>query len=169
MEWRIAMTKRAQMQLFFHGSIILLGAILSGLPLAIAIVKDWGAGAIHAWAVTHASLASASIMLIAVGAAARHLVLPDWESRLLLWTLLGSTYALCIGLVVTAISGDRGMEPVGSTLNLALYAMNVAGVLGALGAGALLVRGAYAALREEARSTVELGAARNDRPSLVPH
>jgi hypothetical protein len=58
------------------------------------------------------------------------------------------------------------MTPDGSALNLALYAANVGGVLGALCAGGLLVRGAYGALRGAARAAVEhdalVGAARRE-------
>ena len=146
------MTERAQMRVLFHGTILVLGAMLSGVPLAVAIVDDAGRDVIHAWGVTHASLVSAGILLIAIGGVARYLVLPGREAGLFSSTLLASTYALCLGLVISAASGHRGMIPTGPALNLALYALNIAGVLGALCAGVLLVRGAHGGLRAAPRS-----------------
>ena len=153
------MTTRAQMQFLFHGAVILLGGMLTGFPLAVAIAGDRGAQEIHAWAVTHASLVSTGVLLIAIGAAARHLALAERESRLFSWTSLSSAYALCVGLVVTAISGNRGLAPEGSALNLALFVANVTAVFGLLAAGVLLVRGAYAALRAARLGTREAGLA----------
>jgi hypothetical protein len=153
------MNTRAQMQFLFHGAVILLGGMLTGFPLAMAIAGERGAQEVHAWAVTHTSLVSTGILLIAIGAAARHLALAERESRLLSWTSLASAYALCIGLIVTAISGNRGLAPEGSALNLALFVANLTAVLGLLAAGVLLVRGAYAALRAARLGTGEAGLA----------
>jgi len=146
------MSTHAQRQFIFHGAVILLAGMLAGFPLAAAIADDWGVQDIHAWAVTHTSLVCACILLIAIGAAARHLALTDRQSRLLPRTLLFSVYALCAGLVVSAVIGHRGLAPDGSVLNLALYVANIAGVSGALFAGILLVRGAHAALRAAAEA-----------------
>jgi hypothetical protein len=146
------MSTHMQRQFVFHGAVILLGGMLTGFPLAVAIARDYGAQVVHAWAVTHTSLVGAGILLIALGAAVGHLALTDRQFRVLLQTLLFSVYALCVGLVVSAVSGHRGLAPDGSVLNLALSLANFAGVFGALFAGALLVRGAYAALHGPARS-----------------
>src|SRR5262245_19489021 len=153
------MTTRAQMQFLFHGAVILLGGMLTGFPLAVAIASDRGAQEVHGWAVAHTSLTGTGILLIAIAAAARHLVLGDWEARWFSRTLLGSAYALCVGLVVTATSGNRGLGPEGPVLNLALYVVNVAGVFGALAGGIMLVRGAYGALRSAGLATREAGLA----------
>lgn len=146
------MSTRAQVQLVFHGAIVLLGGMLTGLPLAVAIVDDWGHEAVRAWAVTHASLVSAGILLIALGAAGRQLALSTGKTALLVQTMVGSTYVLCVGLVVAAATGLRGLTPGGAVLNTMLHVANVVGVLGALVAGALLVHGAAVALRRESRS-----------------
>jgi hypothetical protein len=146
------MSTHTQRQFVFHGAVILLGGMLAGFPLAVAIARNYGAQDVHAWAVTHTSLVGAGILLIAIGAAMRQLALTDRQSRLLPHALLFSVYALCVGLVVSAITGHRGMAPDGSTLNLALCMTNVAGVVGALFAGVLLVRGSYTALHGVARA-----------------
>src|SRR5215468_10163953 len=137
-----SMSPRAQLQLLFHGAVIVFASMLSGIPLAVAIAGDRGAQEVHAWSVTHTSLVSTGILLIAIAAAARHLVLTDSAARLFARTLLFSVFALSIGLVVTALSGQRGLTPQAPLLNTLLYAVNVVGVLGALCAGVLLVWGA---------------------------
>ena len=137
------MTTRAQGQVVFHGTIVLFGGMLAGVPLAAAIVDGRGADAIHAWAVTHSSLVAAGILLLAIGGAGRLLSLGTRESTVLTATLVPSTYALSVGLVVTAATGHRGLGPAGPALNVILYAVNVAAVLGAFVAGVLLIRGAY--------------------------
>jgi hypothetical protein len=146
------MSNQQRAQLLFHGTVILLGGMLTGLPLGVAIADGARPETIHLWAVTHASLVSAGILLIALGAAARHFVLAARQAVVLLWTFVGANYILCLGLVVTAVTGHRGLEPAGPALNVFLHAGNVAGALGALVAGVLLVRGAYGGLSAAARS-----------------
>ncbi len=153
------MTRHTQAQMLFHGTLVLLGGLLAGLPLAGAIIDGRGPETIHAWAVTHSSLIAAGILLLVVGAAGRHLSLPARGSALLAGTLLPSTYALSVGLVVTAVAGHRGLTASGPALNVLLYVGNVAGALGVLLAGALLVRGAYGAWRAETASAARHGAA----------
>jgi hypothetical protein len=152
------MTIRAQIRLILHGAIVLLGGMLSGVPLAVAIVDDWGRDAVRAWAVTHSSLVSAGVLLLALGAAGSHLVLAPGRASLLVRAMVGSTYVLCVGLVVSAATGLRGLTPGGAALNTVLHIANVVGVLGALVAGVVLVHGAVAALRRETRSPSAIGA-----------
>jgi hypothetical protein len=73
--------------------------------------------------------------------------------------MVGSTYVLCVGLVVSATTGMRGLTPGGTALNTVLHIANVVGVLGALVAGVLLVHGAASALRRESRPLAPAGSA----------
>ena len=100
---------------------------------------------------THSSLVSTGILLIAVGAAAHHLAFSSRQARLFSATLLPSVYLLCAGLVVSAVTGQRGLTPTGPVLNVVLHVCNVVGVLGALIAGVLLVRAAYGSVRARQR------------------
>ena len=143
------MTRQAQKNLLFHGALILLGSMLTGFPLAVAAGSGWPPEVIRAWVVTHASLASSGILLIAISAAARDLKLSTRQATLFSWTMLPSVYLLCVGLVVTAVTGMRGLTPDGPALNRVLHVCNDVGVLGALVAGVVLVRGAYAGVQAE--------------------
>src|SRR5262245_41727268 len=148
------MTKHTQMNLLFHGTVILFASMLTGVPLAVAHADGWPPEAIRAWAVTHSSLVSTAILLIAVGAAAHHLAFSSRQAKLFSWTMLPSAYLLCAGLVVSAVTGQRGLAPTGPVLNVVLHIGNVVGVLGALIAGVLLVRGAYGSVRAHASTAV---------------
>ncbi len=146
------MIERAQRQMVFHGAVVLLGGMLTGLPLAVAIADDWGRDAVRAWAVTHSSLAAAGIGLIAIGAALRHLQFGERQLAVFVSAMVAANYLLCLGLVVSATTGERGLTASGPALNVVLHVTNVVGVLGALLAGALLVHGAYAGLRAHPRA-----------------
>lgn len=151
------MDTRSQAQLVLHGTIVLVGGMLTGLPLGVVIAHGGSSDTIRAWAVAHGSLTSAGVMLIALGAAARHVVLAGREAAVLRRTLLPSTYILTIGLVVGATAGVRGVRPEAPALNFLLYVANLVGVIGALIAGVLLVHGARAGLRVAAGFAPEEG------------
>ena len=149
------MTKHAQMNLLFHGTVILFASMLTGVPLGVAHANGWPPEVIRAWAVTHSSLVSTGILLIAVGAAAHHLAFSARGARLFSATLLSSAYLLCAGLVVSAVTGQRGLTPTGPALNVVLHVCNMLGVLGALIAGVLLVRAAYGSVRAPASAPLD--------------
>ena len=153
------MIERAQRQMVFHGAVVLLGGMLTGLPLAVAIADDWGREAIRAWAVTHSSLAAAGIGLIAIGAALRHLQFGSRQLAAFVSAMVAANYLLCLGLVVSAMTGERGLTASGPALNMLLHVSNLVGVLGALLAGVLLVRGAYAGLHAHSRTPISEPAA----------
>ena len=144
------MTKHAQLNLLFHGTVILFGSMLTGFPLAVAAADGASPEMIRAWVVAHSSLASTGILLIAIGAAAHHLAFSPRQAALFSWTMLSSAYLLCAGLIVSAMTGMRGLSLEGPPLNAVLYVCNGVGVLGALVAGVVLVRVAHAAVRGKA-------------------
>ena len=47
------MTERDQVRLLFHGSIVLLVGLLSGVPMGQAITGGWGEEVVRAWRVAH--------------------------------------------------------------------------------------------------------------------
>jgi hypothetical protein len=140
------MSERDQRCLVFHGAIIFMAANLAGLPFAQAISEGWGEEAVRAWRVAHTGLASAGLMLLAVGAVLRHVLLGPGEGRLLRWAFLAAGYA-SLGLVVGAAAGVRGLQPVGPAANLLVVASNSVLGLGALVGTMFLIRGAWAGYR----------------------
>jgi hypothetical protein len=140
------MTERDQRLLVFHGAIILMAGNLVGIPMANAITSGAGEDVIRAWRVAHTGLASGGVLMLAVAAVLRHVVLGPTAGRWLLWSFVVVGYAALVGLGLGAAGGVRGLEPTGSAMNLVAFAGNtVLGGASLLGT-ALLIRGAWAAV-----------------------
>lgn len=130
--------------LVFHGAVVLLLGLLTGLPLGAAITDGWGEEAIRAWRVAHTGLVGGGVALIAIGGAARHVRLGPRAAAWLVWLLVGSIYAGVFALGLGPILGVRGLEPTPPPANILAFTANVVLALGSLIASALLVRGAWA-------------------------
>ena len=141
------MKQRLQLELVFHGSIILLIGMLLGIPYAGAIVHGWGDEAVRAWRVAHVGESAAGLSLIAVGGIVALLALEDGAMSVLVWSLIASGYAFTVGLPLAAISGQRGLEAGGPLANWIVVAAYAVAALGAFVAIGLVIRGSRAALR----------------------
>ena len=142
------MTERSQMQILLHGAIILLVGLLCGIPFGVAVGSAWGDEAVRAWRVAHSGGVTVGLMLIAIGAALDRLPLGDGAASVLVWSLVASGYSFTLGLVVAATGGPRGLKASGPALNWVVFAAYMVGSLGALLGVALMIRGAYTALRK---------------------
>ena len=96
-----------QMQFYLHGVIILTTGLVGGLPFAAAIRAENGREV--AWRVVHAGASSGGTLLMAMGSMLGHLAMsPRWNVIALLVQLVAS-YALVIGMVLAAATGERGI------------------------------------------------------------
>jgi hypothetical protein len=135
-------------RLVFHGAVVLLLGLLTGLPLGAAITDGWGEEAIRAWRVAHTGLVGGGVALIAIGGAARHVRLGPHGAAWLVWSFVASVYAGVFSLGVGPILGVRGLAPTPPPANILAFAANVVLALGSLLASVLLVRGAWAGTRD---------------------
>lgn len=143
------MGQRRQIQLSFHGALVLLIGMIFGIPYALAIVGTWGEETVRAWRVAHTGVAAVGVTLIAVAGILSHLALRERLASLLVWSLLVSGYGFAIGLVLVAAAGVRGLQASGSLLNLIAFSVDGVAVLAAfLGVG-LVIYGAFAALQQK--------------------
>jgi hypothetical protein len=92
---------------FLHGLIILMIGQLGGYPFAKAIKKKNGREV--AWRVVHSGSSVAGIMLIAIGGLINRLSVSSLTNSLILWGIVISTYLLVIGMIIAAVSGERGI------------------------------------------------------------
>lgn len=90
------------------------------------------------------------VMLIAIGAALDRLVRRDRMVCVLVWSEVASAYGFTLALLLRTLPGVRGYHPTGSVLNFLAFVSNLIGVVGALLGIALVIRGAYAALKAAA-------------------
>jgi hypothetical protein len=135
------MSEQDQRRLVFHGAIVLLVGNLCGIPLGEAASAGSGEAAMHGWRVAHSGLVMTGVMLIAIGAALRQVVLGGAATSWLVWSLLAAAYGGVVALVLAAAVGARGLAPTGPPLNLVAFVRNVGVVLGTLIGIVLLIRG----------------------------
>ena len=141
------MSERRQTQMLFHGAIVVFMGLLFGLPFGVAVTRGWGEESVQAWRVAHAGMTAVGLMLIAIGAALRHLVLGQRLASWLVWSLVASAYAFTLAVLIRGIAGVKGFQPTGPSLNWVAFVSNVVGIVGSLMGVALTIRGASAALR----------------------
>ncbi len=142
------MAERSQMQIVLHGAIVLFIGLLGGIPFVLAVGNDWGAEAVRAWRVAHSGGVVLGLMLLVVGAVLHRLLLRDRVASVLVLSLVASAYSFTFDLVVADTGGGRGVKAVGPALNWAVFVAYLVGSLGAFLGVALVIHGAYGALRK---------------------
>ena len=140
--------RRAQLQIFFHGLIVVLVGILCGVPYGQAITHGWGEEAVRGWRLAHFSLVFGGIWLLVVAAVSHLLVLSSRGITILVCSVVTSGYAFTLALIVAATSGVRGLEATGPVLNLVAFVGNIVASLASLVWVAVSLVGAVRALRE---------------------
>src|SRR2546425_5508339 len=135
------MSEQDQRRLVFHGAIVLLIGNLCGIPLGGAASAGSGEAAMHGWRVAHSGLVMTGVLLIAIGAALRLVVLGEGATSWLVWSLLAAAYGGGVALVLAAAVGARGLAPTGPPLNLVAFVGNIGVVFGTLIGVVLLIRG----------------------------
>lgn len=137
---------QASQHLAFHGTIVLLFALLLGVPYARAIKSNASDQVIHSWRVAHQSLSFGAALMFSVAA-----VLPTVaKSESLAWAvslcLIVSSYAFCVATPLAAITNDRGLAAGAKGLARFVYLGNMVGALSSLVGAFILVFSAGASL-----------------------
>lgn len=133
----------------FHGAIVLFLGMLWGIPYGLAIVHHWGPEAIHAWSLAHNAGSAGGIAVIVIGGILHLLTLKKKSFNLLFGAILISAYGFVLGMPISALTGEKGMEFTGSLVNHLLYVLNMMSVSGSLVAILLVIIGAYKAQCEK--------------------
>jgi len=136
----------ASKHLFFHGSVVLLAGLLSGIPMGTAIINNRGEDTVRAWRVSHSGLAMVGIMMLAIAATIPHLRTGDLTRWVMVWSYVISGYAFTVALLLGAWKGHRGLSPRPPFLNRIVYGGNMIGALGVLMGTLIVIIGAYRAL-----------------------
>ncbi len=141
------MSEPLQMQILLHGAIVLFVGLLCGIPFGVAARNASSYEATRAWRVAHSGGVTIGLMLIAIGGVLHRLLLGDRAASVLVWSLVASAYSFTLGMVVAATAGVRGLRATGPALNWVVFTAYMVGSLGVLLGVALVILGAYAALR----------------------
>ena len=120
------------LQLLFHGAIVMLVGLLSGIPYGSAINQNKDESVIRAWRVAHSGLAMGGTTMIAIAAVIDRLDINAIALSILVWSSVISGYGFCIALPYGAWVGHRGLA-VGKTIESNIvYVGNVVGAWGSL-------------------------------------
>jgi hypothetical protein len=141
-------TPETQRLLVFHGSVILLIALLCGIPSVVEVSSGSG----RMWQGAHSALLILGVWLLATAAVLPLLVLEPREATALRRSLLLMAYSFMVAVIVQAVTGVRVFGPDRSPVNMLVFSANLLAVLGTLLAAMLTALGAWNGLRESRRS-----------------
>lgn len=138
------MTNVHRLQLVFHGAIVLMVGLLSGLP---TVVESLNGDAVRFWHTAHEALIMMGIWLLAMASVVPLLVLARREAAVLLISLLAMGYGFIIALVLGGLIGVSPFAPGHTVGAFVAFLSAVIGIGGAVLSAALTIMGARAALR----------------------
>jgi hypothetical protein len=126
--------------LIFHGTVVLLAALLYGAPYAKAIKSGATVQVVNSWRVAHQSLCLGAVLMFSVAAILPFLSVSAALKSLIVVALVASSYAFTIATPLAAITQDRGLASGGQGLARLVYWGNITGAWTSLvAAGALVV------------------------------
>lgn len=121
-----------------HGAIVLWTGLAAGYFHARAIKT--GKNEV-AWRVVHSGGSMGGTMLLAMAWPLRFVVLPGWGVDAFAWTLLGGTYLLIAGMIIAAVTGERGIASGGGRINRLVHLLYAVGGVASLVGCSLFVIG----------------------------
>jgi hypothetical protein len=132
------MDVNSRTRVIFHGAVVMLVGLLSGLP---TVNEEEPA---RLWHTAHESLILIGILLFAMSSVLQMLVLPRRESTALIWSLLATGYGLMVGLVTQAIMGTHAFGPSSNPVLMFAFIANATGMMGSVLVASLTIMGARA-------------------------
>jgi hypothetical protein len=132
--------------LLFHGVIILLLALLAGIPYGRAILKKEAKNLIFAWRVAHSALAMGAILMFALVSILSQLNVGLKVMWFIATLFITSGYAFTIALYLGPIVGHRGLSSRGPLLAKLVYFGNAIGALTSLLGTIILLYAAWITL-----------------------
>src|SRR5512136_721015 len=95
----------------FHGAIIILIGLFSGLIYWQTIIRNRRPEVIRGWRIAHVFLVIEGMFIIIVGVGIPHLALSDLSVRVLVWVIISSGYGFVWAFVGSAWKGYSGLTP----------------------------------------------------------
>ena len=126
-----------RLKLIFHGAIVLLVGLLSGLPTAVEAIDE----SARFWHTAHEALIMMGVWMLAASSVRSALVLDKREAAVLLWSFLAMGYGFMIALVLGGVLGVSPFAPGGTPATFIAFLSAVVGILGAFVATAVTLIG----------------------------
>jgi len=118
--------------LIFHGTIIILIGLISGLIYWQMIIRNKRPEVISSWRIAHVFLVIEGMFIIIVGLGIPYLELNDLAVRVLVWAIASSGYGFAWAFIGGAWKGYRGLTPRPYGLNTILFLGHFIGAGGSL-------------------------------------
>jgi hypothetical protein len=135
---------RTQRELIVNGALVLIIALLCGLPSVVEVSNGTG----RMWQAAHSALLVLGVWIIASAAVLPLLELPKTEAAALKWSLILAGYSFATAVIIQALTGVRAFSPEGGLLTKVAFAANLSAVLSSFLAVALTLIGAANGLRD---------------------
>jgi len=132
--------------LIFHGAIIILIGLFSGLIYWHMIIRDKRPEVIRGWRIAHVFLVIEGMFIIIVGLIIPHLVLSGLAVRILVWTIASSGYGFAWAFIGGAWTEYRGLSPKPYGLNTILFLGHFIGAAGSLIGITIVIYGSFKAI-----------------------
>ena len=145
----LEMNSNDRARLVYHGAIVLLVGLLCGYPTVVESLSGPG----RLWHTAHEALLMIGIWLLASSSVLPALALERREASGLFWSLVAMGYGFMIAVIVQAITGVEAFEPGRSPASILAFTGSAVGILGALLASLLTLKGARAAIAVARRAS----------------
>lgn len=132
--------------LLFHAAVILLIGLFAGIPYGKAILGKKPESLIHAWRVAHGALTLGAALMVALATVISPLQVSLLAKQALVVAFIVSGYGFAFALTVGPLVGARGLNSKGPISAKAVYAGNLAGVIGSLVGSFVLLYAAFVSL-----------------------
>ena len=127
----------------FHGVIVILIGLFSGLIYWQAIIRNKRAEVLRGWRIAHIFLVIEGMFIVFVGLFTPYLALSDLAVRVLVWTVASSGYGFVWAFIGGAWMENRGLTPKPFGLNTILFLGHFIGVAGSLIGIAIVIYGFF--------------------------
>ena len=134
------------LHLIFHGTVVLVYALLCGAPCGRAINRGATTRTIEAWRLAHSSLTIGAILMLVVALALPLLAITAPVRWFIALSFIVSSYAFCVSLTLGPILGHRGLSSDGQGATKLVYFGNIVGAGGALFGAVGLLYGSFVSL-----------------------
>jgi hypothetical protein len=124
--------------LLFHGVIILLLALLAGIPYGRAILRNEADNTIFAWRVAHSALSIGAILMFSLAPILSQLNVDLRTIWLIAFLFIVSGYAFSVALYLGPMVGHRGLAYGGPVFAKMVYFGNAIGAFTSF-AGAIIL------------------------------
>jgi hypothetical protein len=132
--------------LIFHGAIIILTGLFSGLIYWQTIIRNKRPEVIRGWQIAHVFLVIEGMFIVIVGLGIPYLALGGLAVRVLVCSIASSGYGFAWAFIGGAWKGYRGLTPKPYGLNTILFLGHFIGAAGSLIGVAMVIYGSFMAI-----------------------